>query len=314
MKKFLLVYDVDWWVLGKHAMVVQSHNPNLEIASIQSVYNRVAAHGAKKINDQYEVISAMCLGLAEYLLKAGVRVDSSLAVSYFYFTKNQPEFKEWLGDFELNPPFINKYLTRINKIGCINPKLASFLGDIVPNCNVKYLKQFVDTELFKPKEKKDCGKLVIGWVGDVKKKSKNYETLYKPIKDSFADNSKVEFKEATMDSYVPVEKMPNYYHSIDLLLITGNNEGGPAPALEAYGCGVPVISTNVGYVKEVAPSSAKHLVLDSTDPAEYIKVITHLLDQRDELLKYGKEGSQSVLNNYSIEKTVPEWNQFLFEM
>ena len=314
MKKFLLVYDVDWWVLGKHAMVVQSHNPDLEIAPIQSVYNRVAAHGAKKINDQYEVISSMCLGLAEYLLKAGVRVDSSLAVSYFYFTKNQPEFKEWLGNIELNPPFIDTYLKRINKIGCINPKLASVLKDIVPNCNVKYLKQFVNTELFKPAGKKDSGKIVIGWVGDAKKKSKNYETLYKPIKAAFEDNSKVVFKEATLDSYVPVEKMPDYYHSIDLLLITGNNEGGPAPSLEAYACGVPVISTNIGYVKEVAPPAAKHLVLDSADPADFVKVISHFLDQREKLFEYGEEGSRYVLEDYSIEKTVPGWNQFLFEM
>lgn len=314
MKRFLLVYDVDWWVLGKHAMVVQAHNPDLEIASIQSVYNRVAAQGAKKINDQYEVITSMCLGLAEYLLKVGIRVDSSLAVSYFYFTKNQPEYKEWLGDIKLNQPFIDKYLKRINKIGCINPKLASVLGNIVPDCKVKYLKQFVDTELFKPAVKKDSEKLVIGWVGDAKKKSKNYETLYKPVKAAFEDNSKVVFKEATLDSYVPVEKMPDYYHSIDLLLITGNNEGGPAPALEAYACGVPVISTNIGYVKEVAPPVAKHLVLDSADPAAYVKAITHFLDQKDELLEYGKEGSRHVLENYSIEKTVPEWNQFLFEM
>jgi len=45
---------------------------------------------------------------------------------------------------------------------------------------------------------------------------------------------------------------PRFYNGIDALLITSANEGGPYPAMEALACGVPVVSTPVGWVPELA--------------------------------------------------------------
>jgi len=44
--------------------------------------------------------------------------------------------------------------------------------------------------------------------------------------------------------------LPNFYKSIDYLLITSKYEGGPIPVIEAVAMGVPIISTNVGYAWE----------------------------------------------------------------
>ncbi len=47
---------------------------------------------------------------------------------------------------------------------------------------------------------------------------------------------------------IPLRKIPRFYKSIDYLLILSDNEGGPIPLLEALGMGVPVISSDVGFV------------------------------------------------------------------
>jgi hypothetical protein len=45
--------------------------------------------------------------------------------------------------------------------------------------------------------------------------------------------------------------MQEFYDSIDLLICTSITEGGPLGIFEAIACGVPVISTDVGLVKEM---------------------------------------------------------------
>lgn len=49
---------------------------------------------------------------------------------------------------------------------------------------------------------------------------------------------------------IPWRKMPGFYRKIDYLLILSDNEGGPIPVLEALRMGVPVISSDVGFVPE----------------------------------------------------------------
>jgi hypothetical protein len=42
-------------------------------------------------------------------------------------------------------------------------------------------------------------------------------------------------------------ELPDFYKSIDYLLVLSDNEGGPVPVLEALAMGVPVIAPNVGF-------------------------------------------------------------------
>ena len=49
---------------------------------------------------------------------------------------------------------------------------------------------------------------------------------------------------------IPWQKMPSFYRKIDYLLVLSDNEGGPIPVLEALRMGVPVISSDVGFVPQ----------------------------------------------------------------
>jgi predicted O-methyltransferase YrrM len=49
------------------------------------------------------------------------------------------------------------------------------------------------------------------------------------------------------------QELQALYRSIDLLLVTGYAEGGPLPLLEAMAAGVPVLSPEFGYAKDLLP-------------------------------------------------------------
>jgi hypothetical protein len=49
---------------------------------------------------------------------------------------------------------------------------------------------------------------------------------------------------------VPWEQMPQFYRSVDYLLVLSDNEGGPMTVPEALACGTPVIAPDVGWCWE----------------------------------------------------------------
>lgn len=73
---------------------------------------------------------------------------------------------------------------------------------------------------------------------------KNYR-LAKQVVDNFENVKLIELKDYTR------EKVNLLMNACDMLLVTSFNEGGPLVVKEALACGCPVVSTNVGDVKEV---------------------------------------------------------------
>ena len=81
--------------------------------------------------------------------------------------------------------------------------------------------------------------------------------------------------------------MPEYYSKIDLYICASINEGTPNPILEAMACGIPVISTDVGIVKEVFGDKQKKYILEERSEAclkNKIKMFIDNLDSIDELV------------------------------
>ncbi|RSL29031.1 glycosyltransferase family 1 protein [Salibacterium salarium] len=317
MKKHLLVYDYDWWVLGQKARIIKKHHPNLDILSNNEIRLLTSTKGFGYINSYYGMISTLSLGLAQLLTRLKIRVDTSQIGSYNYFMKNHETYREWRDIVHPNKHFLNKIMRPIKQFGAINPKLAQEVKKLTPDKNVNYIQQFVDTNRFRPapKEKKGNQKeIVIGWAGNNTRNVKNHTTLYQPIVKNLQKDSNITFVQANRASRVPLKDMPAFYNSLDLLLITSSNEGGPAPALEANACGVPVLSTNVGYVKKITSPNGKFLILDSAQPNDFIKKIKFLKENRDLLQKLKREARENIMSHWTVEKTINEWLHTLFKI
>lgn len=85
--------------------------------------------------------------------------------------------------------------------------------------------------------------------------------------------------------------MVNCYNALDFYLITSRCEGGPKSLLESFACGVPVIATAVGMVKDVINKYSNYLVVENDkDPQEeiYTKIVRLIKDDnlRREIINY----------------------------
>lgn len=310
--KDLLLYDVEWWILGKTAKTIQRHHPALEIMSARELDDYLREKGSAALNAEYRTISAMCLGIAAYAIFKHVRIDSSAAVSYYYFSKNYETYREWQDELIPDPEFLRLVIPRISKIGSMNHRLAEKLKQLAPRADIEYIGHFVDHGLFRPDERPRSSDepLVVGWAGDRNKRSKNYDTLFVPIRRHFERDAMVRFLD-TPGRYAH-EDMPSFYHSIDLLLITSSNEGGGATALEAFACGKPVLSTDVGYIREAAPSAAHELILRSDSPEAFIKAIDRYKKERTALQNLGLRCRQQIEDHWRIDQGAARWIRVLF--
>jgi len=62
-------------------------------------------------------------------------------------------------------------------------------------------------------------------------------------------------------NFIPNDKMPEYYHKLNVYICASITEGTPKPLLEAMGCGVPVITTDVGIAREyMGPKQSQFII------------------------------------------------------
>lgn len=117
--------------------------------------------------------------------------------------------------------------------------------------------------------------LVIGWAGNSKWQDtdgsgidyKGLHAIIEPVLNELISegyNIQKDFVDREV-RFIPNNEMVHYYSGIDLYLIASYQEGTPRPALEALGCGVPVIATDVGVVPEIfGPLQQKYIIGDRT--------------------------------------------------
>lgn len=144
--------------------------------------------------------------------------------------------------------------------------------------------------------------LKIGWVGNSKfynpyvEDLKGLETIIKPtIEELKSEGYKIEEYFADKQvRMIPFEQMPEYYNEIDIYICASLNEGTPNPVLEAMACGVPVISTDVGIVKEVFGKKQKQFIINR-DKNSLKQKLKNMLDDQSVLKELSIENQQQIV-------------------
>ena len=146
--------------------------------------------------------------------------------------------------------------------------------------------------------------LVIGWVGNSEWNSKikdeagrsidfkGFNTILMPVFRELKENGyNIELYCADKKTnFIPNDKMCDYYSKIDVYTCVSITEGTPKPMLEAMGCGVPIITTDVGIVNEYLGIKQKEFIIGERKICENDENIkTKLYNNRDLLIELSDE-------------------------
>ncbi len=168
------------------------------------------------------------------------------------------------------------------------------------DCDAYVIPHGIDLDRFRPIPQDEAiGEL--GWDPDARhvlfpyppgREVKDYpraERVVERVRDRFDDP--VELQTV---SGVPHDLMPYYFNAADVLLLTSKREGSPNSVKEAMACDLPVVSTDVGDVRDRLDGVAHSRVAASDD---------RLVDAVESVLEYGERSDgREAVRPLSIER------------
>lgn len=139
--------------------------------------------------------------------------------------------------------------------------------------------------------------VIIGWTGNSKwgdwennEDLKGVYTIIKPAVEELKEEGyNIELKLADRNErLIPIEEMKEFYNSIDIYVCSSKTEGGPNPILESMCSGVPIISTDVGFVRDVLGKKQREFIIKRSKEDLREKII-YLLNNKEKFKELSEE-------------------------
>lgn len=140
----------------------------------------------------------------------------------------------------------------------------------------------------------DMGKRYILFSKEFHNKAKNYPLAKASVElynERLTKDDKAELLEFIGYSR---EQVLWLYNAVDCVLMTSNHEGSPQFIKEAMACDCPIVSVDVGDVKEVIGNTSGCYIAERSP--------NDIADKLDKAIRYGRtEGRSRILDNYSAD-------------
>lgn len=211
-----------------------------------------------------------------------------------------------------------KLLVRLNRWMAYRAQVCIAVSErlkrLLPACRqaAEVIPMGIDLDLFKPMNKLNCRralgldpqKRIILFVSDPARPEKRFALAREAFEAASLQNA-----ELLVVCDQPYEKIPLYLNAGDLLLLTSSHEGSPVILKEALACNLPVVSVDVGDVREKLMLVAGCEVCDDDSPDTIAQALKRAID-------YDKptNGRDSVLDlswELIAQRTIAVYNQAL---
>lgn len=148
--------------------------------------------------------------------------------------------------------------------------------------------------------------LVIGG-GSPKPQNREMEVLnnMKEIIDEKGMNDKVH-----ISGHVPDELLVSLYQQAEIFVLPSLFEPFGMTALEAMACGIPVIASKLGGIRNVISSGKNGLLVDPTNNREFADAMIKLLDNSQLAVSMGNEGHKTIHKHFSWEAIADKQIEF----
>ena len=101
----------------------------------------------------------------------------------------------------------------------------------------------------------------------------------------------------------------NLLRCSDLLVLCSEIESAPLTLLEGMSSGLPVIATDVGGIPEIVADGRNGFLVPQNSPGALAEKILELDSDKELRLKMGEEARRTVLERFTAEKVVPEYEE-----
>ena len=334
-KKIAIVYDVDGWAYCNIATEIKKYLSDyfeIDIFPVSVFDDNIVK--LVLLADRYDLVHCLWRGLLsclDYEYPRGYIHNMGLSFEEFmdkYYSKTNITTSVYDHKFLDEENFeTTKSFAKYAKNYTVS---STILRDIYNKLDIDkkplaVISDGVDVTKFKPEnlerfnlENISNRKIKIGWVGNSEftdsegdSDLKGVRKIIKPaLEELIKEGYPIELKFADRkDGYIPHDKMPDYYNSIDLYICGSKNEGTPNPVLESMASGVPIVSTNVGIVRDALGEKQKEFILKERTKADLKAKLIKLLNNKEQFKELSEENLIQI-KEWTWEKKCYQFKEF----
>lgn len=105
------------------------------------------------------------------------------------------------------------------------------------------------------------------------------------------------------------KNVPYAMAGLDIVCLTSHNEGTPMSLLEAQLAGKPIVSVDVGGVRDVVINELGGKIVDQNALFGFVEALKVLLEDTDLRKKMGREGQSYIRENFSETKMIQQYKK-----
>ena len=94
---------------------------------------------------------------------------------------------------------------------------------------------------------------------------------------------------------------------MDIIALTSLNEGTPVSLIEAMAAKLPVVSTDVGGVRDVVDNEVNGYTIKHGDIETYVEKLRLLVENPEKRNKFGVNGFEKVMKKYHYARLVKDF-------
>lgn len=319
-KKILLVVDKRNWAYDHmanfimkelsdnytfHKMIAYNHVNNYQgkiLKSLKHILNYVRSFFFESYdkNVEYDLVIYLWWNIPNILGRDNIQAKKTLKGIYteLFPPGNSIKFTGKVSEF------IDTHIRPADGIIAGNQNILNFYdGYGIP---VDYATGSTDISLFKyNRSYSNTETLRICWSGNP---NRNFKGFYEYVKPAFelAKNSCPGLELHTRFDG-PLETLPKFYENADIMINASSGDAGPGFIIDAGACGVPSISTNIGFASEIIKDYENGLIVERTVEAIASKIIEIYNDRN--LLKHMSENIYNdVQSNWGHSSRALHWD------
>jgi len=222
--------------------------------------------------------------------------------------------------------FFTKRIVKKAQIVCpVSKNLKDNMTSLGFKGNYLSIPNIINTEIFKPKEE-NHKRFTITHISNLVNDHKNISGILRTIsklQDHIPDllfyligddpfqyeedikSLNIKPENITLIDQIPYKEVASYIQKSDLFLMFSNYENLPCVILEAFACGVPVISTDVGGISEYFPDNFGKLVPKGDEKIFFNEILNFYKEQnkpdKNKMFAYAEKhfSKTAVLSKYT---------------
>ena len=197
--------------------------------------------------------------------------------------------------------FISKYFRDADGIIAGNSNIYNFYHNY--GLPIYYASCATDTNLFRFNRKKKQGsELSVCWTGNPNRNFKGFTEFLEPAV-KIAQQTHPDIQLVTRFKG-PIETLPEFYKGADIMINASIGDAGPCFLIDAGACGVPSISTDIGFASELINNYENGLIVN--------RKIVEVYENRSLLQKMSQNISIDVRRDWSQQARAKHWDK-MFE-